>query len=326
MKRLIIISSLLYICISSSAQDPQLTQFYSAPLYLAPSFAGATQQHRLASTYRNQWPGVPGAFITYSFSYDHYFSSFNSGLGLLLFRDEAGSGDLSTTNVGVNYSYDIQVADLWHIRPGIAFLYTQRGINFSKLLWGDQISPSGTTPTIEVPSLQRKGAIDASLSVLVYSDRMWAGVVADHLFRPNYSLYDDDITRWPMKFSAFGGYQVVRKGRLLKPIDETLSLAALLKYQDHIAQLDIGVYWYKNPLVFGFWYRGLPFIGQERRGDAICFLVGYKVEQFSIGYSYDFTINKLLTSTWGSHEIALIYEFTSYRKKKKRHMIPCPEF
>ena len=134
MKRLIIISSLLYIYISSSAQDPQLTQFYSAPLYLAPSFAGATQQHRVASTYRNQWPGVSEAYVTYAFSYDHYFSSFNSGLGLLLFRDEAGSGDLSTTNVGVNYSYDIQVADLWHIRPGLAFLYSQNSLQ-SKLLW-----------------------------------------------------------------------------------------------------------------------------------------------------------------------------------------------
>jgi len=129
-----------------------------------------------------------------------------------------------------------------------------------------------------------------------------------------------------MKLSVFGGYQVIRKGRLLKPVDETLSLAALYKYQDHISQLDLGVYWYKNPLVFGFWYRGLPFINKESRGDAICFLIGYKVDQFSIGYSYDFTINKLLTSTWGSHEIALIYEFTSHRKKVKRHMIPCPEF
>ncbi len=326
MRRLTTILSLIVFSLYSHAQDPQLTQFYSAPLYLAPSFAGATQQHRLASTYRNQWPGIPEAYVTYLFSYDHYFSNFNSGLGLLIMRDEAGSGDLSTTNVGVQYSYDIRVTDLWHIRPGIHFLYTQTGINFAKLIWGDQISPSGITPTIQVPSLQRKGAIDASLSVLVYSDRMWAGAAVDHLFRPNTSLYDVENNHVKMKFSAFGGYQVVRKGRLLKPIDETLSLAGLFKYQDHIKQLDIGLYWYKNPLVFGFWYRGLPIISNEMRGDAVCFLIGYKIDQFSIGYSYDFTISKLLTSTWGSHEIALVYEFTTHRKKKKRHMIPCPEF
>jgi type IX secretion system PorP/SprF family membrane protein len=264
--------------------------------------------------------------VTYCFAYDHFFSNFNSGLGLLIMRDEAGSGDLSTTNVGIQYSYDITVTDLWHIRPGIHFLYTQRGINFSKLLWGDQISPSGTTPTIEVPSLENKGAIDASLSVLVYSPKFWGGVSVDHLFRPNYSLYDDDITRWPMKVSVFAGYQVHRNTRLLKPIDESLSIAGLFKYQDHIKMLDIGLYWYKNPLVIGLWYRGLPIISNNARGDAVCVLLGYKIEQFSIGYSYDFTISKLLTSTWGSHEIALIYEFAHPRKKKKRRMIPCPEF
>ena len=325
MKKLPVISILLLFCYVLFGQDPHFTQFYSQPLYLAPSFAGATQQHRIATTYRNQWPSMPGTFVTYAFSYDHFFANFNSGVGILVLRDVAGSGNLSTTNVGVAYSYDIKLTDLWHLRPGIHVLYTQRGIDFNKLLWGDQISPGGITPTIEVPSLDKKGDIDASVSLLGYSDRAWFGFSVDHLFRPNYSLYGD-VSRLKMKYSVFGGYQLKRKGRLLKPVDETLSVAGLLKHQALITQLDIGVYWYKNPLVFGLWYRGIPFINREIRGDAICFLVGYKIEQFSVGYSYDFTINKLLTSTGGAHEIALIYEFTNKRKKRKRHMIPCPEF
>ena len=69
-------------------------------MYLAPSFAGATQQHRIASTYRNQWPGIPNSkLVTYLFSYDHYFANFNSGVGFLFMRDVAGSGNLSTTNI-----------------------------------------------------------------------------------------------------------------------------------------------------------------------------------------------------------------------------------
>ncbi len=326
MRRPFIILSLTLLCLFSYGQDPQFSQFYSVPLYLAPSFAGATQQHRIATTYRNQWPKFPGTYVTYAFSYDHYFSNFNSGLGVLIFRDVAGSGDYSTTSVGFQYSYDIKLTDVWHIRPGLHMLYTQQGINFSKLLWGDQISPGGTTPTIEIPPLKNKGDIDASLSLLGYSDRAWGGFAIDHLFRPNLSLYGNEEEKWPMKISAFGGYQVIRKGRLLKPVDETLSLAALFRNQFSINQLDIGLYWYKNPLVFGIWYRGIPIINNENRGDAIIFLVGYKIEQFSVGYSYDFTISKLVGSTGGSHEIALIYEFETTRKKTRRHMVPCPEF
>ena len=305
--------------------DPQFTQFYSTPLYLAPSFAGATQEHRLASTYRNQWPGLPEAYVTYVFSYDHFFSNFNSGVGLLILRDVAGSGDLSTTNVGVQYSYDIKVSDIFRIRPGIHFNYTQRGINFQKLLWGDQLSPTGITPTIEVPTDRSKPDVDASTSILFYTDRYWGGMSVDHLLRPNLSLYGN-TTRLHLKYSIFGGVQVIRRGRLLKPIDESLSIACLFRHQDYVNMLDLGLYWYKNPLVLGFWYRGIPIINEEKRGDALCFLAGYKIEQFSIGYSYDFTISKLVASTGGAHEISIIYEFETTRKKKKRHMVPCPEF
>ncbi len=329
MTRFTTISILLFCSICTYSQvDPQFTQFYSCPLYLSPSLTGATQQHRIASTYRNQWPGIPdlaGAFVTYTLSYDHFFTNFNSGVGLFIIRDVAGSGDLSTTNFGLLYSYDIKVTDFFRIRPGIHFNYTQRGINFQKLLWGDQISPSGITPTIMVPSERSKPDVDFSTSVMAYTDRFWAGVTIDHLLRPNYSLYGD-VSRLNIKYSVYGGYQVVRKGRLLKPIDETLSLAYLYRHQGGVNQMDLGLYWYRNPLVFGFWYRGIPIFNEERRGDAIAFLIGYKIEQFSIGYSYDFTISRLLTSTGGSHEISMIYEFTTTRKKKKMHMVPCPEF
>jgi type IX secretion system PorP/SprF family membrane protein len=297
-------------------------------MYLAPSFAGATQQHRIASTYRNQWPGIPNSkMVTYLFSYDHYFANFNSGVGLLFMRDVAGSGNLSTTNIGVQYSYDFKITDFWHMRPGIHFNYTQTGLDFNKLLWGDQLNPSGTpVGTIQIPLDRSYPDVDFGTSVLAYSDRIWGGISVAHLLRPNVSLNKDENERLAIKYQVFGGCQIINKGRLLKPIDETLSAAFLYKRQGLDNMLDIGVYWYKNPLVFGFWYRGLPIRKHSGLGDAISFLVGYKIEQFSIGYSYDFTISQLLMNSHGSHEISLIYEFTTSRKKTKRHMVPCPEF
>jgi type IX secretion system PorP/SprF family membrane protein len=173
---------LLLFVLMAKGQDVQFTQFYANKLYLAPSFAGAIQQDRIALSYRNQWPSLPGAFVSYSFSYDHFFSNFNSGIGFLFLRDLAGSGDLSTTNFGIQYSYDIQINNWWHVRPGVHFLYTQTGLNFDKLIWNDQISPSGTTPTIEQPTLNSKADLDFSTSVLAYSDKYWIGLAIDHLF------------------------------------------------------------------------------------------------------------------------------------------------
>ncbi len=47
--------------------------------------------------------------------------NFNSGVGVLATYDVAGSGNLSTTNVGLLYSYDFNITKDWHIRPGSQF-------------------------------------------------------------------------------------------------------------------------------------------------------------------------------------------------------------
>jgi type IX secretion system PorP/SprF family membrane protein len=308
------------------AQDPQFTQFFSAPLYLAPSFAGATQQHRVGAIYRNQWLGIGTPYSTYGVGYDHFFSKFNSGLGVFLLRDMAGVGNLSNNIVSILYSYDFQIFDSWHVRPGLSFQYTTFSIDFNKLTFGDQLSKYGKNPTTRelAPTMEFRGDIDAGTSVLFYSERIWFGGGVDHLLGPQRGFFNDKSTV-PMRFNFYGGAQIIKRGRLLKPIDESISLAYLFKIQKDYKQLDLGLYWYKMPLVLGFWYRGIPLVNSPR-GDALAFLIGYKTPNFSVGYSYDFTISNLINTTYGSHEISTIFEFTSTKRKKKIHAIPCPEF
>jgi hypothetical protein len=93
-------------------------------------------------------------------------------------------------------------------------------------------------------------------------------------------------------------------------------------------QTDVGLYYYKDPLIFGLWYRGIPFVTSQA-GDALIGLIGIKTSQFHLGYSYDFTISNLISSTSGAHEISVIYEFSSLSlnsTKRRIRAIPCPEF
>jgi type IX secretion system PorP/SprF family membrane protein len=304
------------------AQDPQFTQFYANKLYLAPSFAGATRQNRVSMIYRNQWSGIPGAFNTMAFSFDHYFSAFNSGLGILIVRDVAGSGKLGMTNVGIAYSYDFLINNTWHVRPGLNVTYTMYGIDFSKLVFVDQLLSGSSTSFEDYPFHENTGALDASTSLLTYADKFWMGFCADHLLQPNQSFYNN-ASRVPMRFSLFGGYQIVRQAKLLKPINEGLSIAYIYRQQADKKQLDLGIYWLNSPIMMGFWYRGIP-IMNGNRGDAIAALLGIKMKNFSVGYSYDFTISNLINSTHGSHELSLVFEFQTTKKKKMR-ALPCPE-
>ena len=75
-------------------QDAQLTQFYAAAPHLNPAFAGGTLENRIAFHYRNQWPGLPGRFVSYGASYDVFIPKINSGIGVLFAADEAGTGAL----------------------------------------------------------------------------------------------------------------------------------------------------------------------------------------------------------------------------------------
>ena len=328
MKRIIYLIVLSFITfIDSFGQDPTFSQFYANALYLSPSFAGATNEYRFALNYRNQWPAVPGVFHTYSISFDKALTSFNSGIGVLATYDVAGSGNLSTTNIGLLYSYDFNINQDWHIRPGVNFKFYYLGLDIGKLVFNSQISGSGVSPSVTPPPFDNVADVDFATSALVYNDRTWAGLTLDHLLKPKTSFYGDESTV-PVKINLYGGTQILKKTRLRVKMQEVLSVAMNFQKQGKFYQTDLGLYYYKNPLIFGIWYRGIPLVTSQA-GDAIIGLIGIKTSQLHIGYSYDFTISNLISSTGGAHEISLVYEFNNLslgQLKKRIKAIPCPEF
>lgn len=333
MKKWVLIIGLLTMAILCMGQDPQFSRFYSNALYLAPSFAGSTGQNRLALTYRNQWPSITQGYKTYSASFDHYFEKLHSGAGVLFLRDEAGSGSLTSTSISLLYNYDFRIKNTIHIRPGFYFSYNERSIDFNKLVWRDQMSAGGNAPASgEVVSYSNVGDLDFGVSGIIYGEKFWAGTSVDHLLHPNQSLYeqeysDNNEALLPTKIQAFGGVRFVVKETLLRPTPTVLQLAFLFKNQAGFNQLDLGFYWNYEPLVLGIWYRGIPIVKNSALNDALVLLVGYKSDRYNIGYSYDFTTSKLITSSGGAHEISLSFTFSKPNKKRRpKKMVPCPEF
>jgi type IX secretion system PorP/SprF family membrane protein len=310
-------------------QAPQFSQFYAAPLYLAPSFAGATDGSRLVMNYRNQWPSIPGAFVTYAFSFDHYFHKYNSGVGVLLFRDQAGSGRLANTQGGLVYSYNFKLNHDWTMRPGLQFLYAERTVDFHRHIFGDQLTLDEILPNSNVPNpIERVGYFDASSSLLAYNPNSWFGFAIDNLMMPNQSMTGEE-SRIPMKFSFFGGYRFHYGGRYSQQVPESISLAMLYKNQGKFNQIDFGVYWSKDPISLGILYRGIPLFNNQIHGlsnnDALVVTGGLRTQNLRIAYSYDFTVSRLVNSTGGAHEISLIFQFNQGAPSKKQGQIPCPD-
>ena len=320
---------IIFLLVASSVlkgQDPHFSQFYANQLYLAPSFAGATEEYRASLNWRNQWPAIPGVFTTYSFSFDKYISNFNSGIGLLATYDVAGSGHLSNTNLGLVYSYDFLINNEWHVRPGINFKFTYIGLDINRLIWASQITTGGTLPSTEPPPFNNISDVDFTASGLVYNEKIWAGFTVDHLLKPRTSLWGNETTV-PLKVDIFGGFQIISHGRIRRKFEEVLSVAENFMVQGDFIQNDLGVYYLKVPLMIGVWYRGIPFVTTQA-GDAIIGMVGLKYDKLNVGISYDYTISNLITTTGGAYEISLTYEFTSANlsRRARIHAIPCPEF
>ena len=304
------------------AENPQFSQYYASPLLIAPSFAGNSLGSRAFLSYRDQWAKLPGSYVTTSVAIDNNFYAINSGFGLVIMNDMAGSARLNTANITGLYSYRFNITDDWRIRPGISFSWAQRSLQYAKAIFPDQISETGIDDsTIEQP-YDPYYFIDASSSVVVYNRRLWLGLCVDHLLRPNTSFARLDA-HTPMQWSQFGGVNFPLENRVGK-VPEVVTLNYLFKMSRQFRQMDVGLNWYRAPLLLGFAWRGIP-ASEYPSIDCLIFTVGVAFSNMAIGYSYDYTISKLGNATGGSHEITLSISFNEGGKTQRKGSIPCPD-
>ena len=331
----------IFLCIiyCADAQDPQFSQFYAAPLYLNPAFAGSTELARAGVNYRNQWPSYPTNFVTYSGFFDYYFDDYNSGVGLLILSDREGQAGLVTNSVSLQYSYNLRITDDLAFRAGLSGSYTLQNLDKSNLIFGDQIDFDGQFKDVTDDNIInrdfRNNYFDFGAGGLFYTRKFWLGFAASHLLTPVNTLIDGD-SRLDRKYSVHLGY------KFLLPTstnfnfpggfrDVSLTPTAQFKQQGEFSQMDVGLYFTYEPLVLGTWYRGVPFKTVEgiSNHESIIMLVGVSTNGLNIGYSYDYTISKLGIATGGAHEISIRYEFflgDPRKPPKNVRQLPCPKF
>jgi type IX secretion system PorP/SprF family membrane protein len=316
------------------AQDPQFSQFYAAPLYLNPAFAGTTPHQRIITNYRNQWPSIPNGFITHALSYDINLDKFNSGAGVLLTTDQAGTVGLRSTTINGIYSYKLNIDHKWILSPAVMFGYGVRSMDYSRLVFGDQLQQPGFQPPTSDPSLQRLGNFhffDIGTGLVTYNEYFWAGASAYHINEPNSSFMEDE-NFIPLKWSIHAGVRIpFQKSVFQNERNPAISPSFIYKQQGPFNQLDVGIQWFYEPIMTGVFYRGIP-LKRDANGefsrDALVFLLGINYKDLDFGYSYDFTISRLGPGSGGAHEISIGYSFYTRheRKKKKEKFIPCPTF
>lgn len=298
-------------------------------MYLNPAFTGVTYEHRFIANYRNQWPGISKAYQTYMASYDYNMSDLNSGIGINIMQDRAGTAGLTHTQFGINYAYHFKISKFSEIRMGSTLSYNLKRLDFSKLKFNDQIN-SGSSTSIEASRYEQLNYMDFAAGALLNSTEYWLGFSAKHLTQPNSSLTGDRVPM-PVTLSLHGGYRFILEQKS-KEIKRYISPALNYRHQQKYDQLDIGVYYYHLPLSVGVWYRGLPlkqYAPTYGSRESVALLIGFDLTEYNMraGYSFDLTISRLgINNSLGAHEISIIYEIAQRKKRNKKVLVSCPKF
>jgi type IX secretion system PorP/SprF family membrane protein len=235
------------------------------------------------------------------------------------------------------------------VRLGLQASYVNRSLGYFGLTFGDQFTNRGfiegstsVDAGLLAAAANRRNYVDFSTGALYYSDWVWFGASAHHINRPSQGFFAGDNSRLPIKGSIHTGLRIPLMGftGLGDEAEREISFSPVVhyKFQGKFDQLDVGAYFTYSPLTVGMYYRGLPFKQYKQDNirinnhDALAFLVGFRQDKFSVGYSYDATISTLGFASGGSHEISLSYIFDPIesnrkaRNRRKNPQLACPKF
>lgn len=318
----------------SRAQDIHFSQFTRSYLNLNPALTGSFDgDYRFNGNFKNQWNSVSKPYQTYSFAVDAKapvadFSNFN--VGLLAFKDEAGTGGLKTTQLSLSLSYikGLNADSSLIIKIGFQSGFTSRSINFDRFNFDSQYNGRVFDPGAESgENFDRNSYNSLYLSTGIAFEyqsavrrKFEAGIALFNLNTPNQSFMGRSIPLDERSSFFLSADQLLSEKMDILPsflfsfqgsYSETL-LGAELRYRLN------GASSMKRNLYGGLWYRN---------EDALVLSVGTDYYQWHLGASYDINISNLevASNNKGGLELSITYIFKDFKPTIRRYKI-CPAF
>ena len=150
-------------CTTATAQDPQYSQFFNAPVRQNPAMTGVFEgTWRAGFNYRDQWSSIVGssnAFRTMGASADmNTFVMKNdfAGIGLYVMRDQAGTGKFTQTSALLSGSYIKQLSGRrrgWkqaehYLSGGLQIGYGQNSLDWAAYRFSTQFNGDAYDPNL----------------------------------------------------------------------------------------------------------------------------------------------------------------------------------
>ena len=310
------------------AQDIHFSQLSETPLYISPANTGFFNGYfRAIANYRNQWASMNNAYQTMGVSVDGgLFRSKKRaafmGLGLTVFRDQAGVANLSTTSALLNASAIVKVGRSSAFSLGMAFGTTGTNADYSKLRYEsqfngnsfDESTVSGEIPYRQFTALDLGFGLAYEISKVKYDQdyndatSVKFAIGAHHLNTPTQEFGAGSKYELPVRmvYSIFSNIDIEDTRFSLTPMfvyqtqgkSQNLVIGSDIKVRMNTGTKVTGKK-SQNSLGFGLFYR---------RKDAISARLIADIGNFSVGISNDFNISGYRSASnvsGGGFEISL---------------------
>ena len=315
----IIFSLLLAAGISYAAnaqQDATYNMYMFNGLYINPAYAGSQEALNVMGILRYQWAGLDGAPRTVNASADAPLRRDQYALGLTIMNDRLGlTNDFSATGA---FAYRIKIKG-----DNIIALGMQAGITYYQQRNTEAVTTDNYDPSFAVN--QNLWLPNVGAGIYAYGKRYFVGFSVPHLvpfsLDAKWQLATGSVVAHQYnQYLVTAGYVFGKDASIVK-----VRPSFLLKeqkgpnYNMPDFTFDLGLLFIDRIwLIAGVNTGSTTALGtpQEFGATGVMGIIQAKLTpQLSLGYSYEYTLNKLNAYETGTHEIMLSYLFW-YNKKR----------
>lgn len=321
-----------------NAQDLHFSQFFNSPLSTNPANTGFIPDgdYRLGVNFRDQWSSI----MTVPYRTMSAFGDIQVmknpdqtgwvGLGGLVLRDVAGSGNLTSTKLYGSVAYHQMLGYSSLLSLGFNVGYANKRINTSNLKFPDQFDGKffdNKLPTSAVLDKNNIGYLDmqAGMNYAYFpTEKIYvnAGLSVHHVNTPQESFFEsnDVSNRVPRRYIGFlNGSFMINDQWILNP-NAYFTMQA--KSSEMVAGLNAnynlsgdGEYVLMGGLYYRYKESVIPLIG-----------LGYKDYAFTFTYDATMSTLKNYNNTRGAFEFSLVKQGVFERYDGNRRATICPSF
>jgi len=260
-------------------QDALFTQYTDVQLYSNAAYAGANDMMNFTAIHRQQWAGFQGAPITTGFALHSPLKKESIGLGFEIWNDKVGANN--RTSIAGNFAYKLPVGKKGKLSMGLKAMADINNANYSN------VQNSDNDVTKAVNSITP----NVGVGVLYYSPKWFLGAGVPRLLANSDAVYSNDLHTYVLagiilKVNETWKVRPTTQIRAAKGAPLSVDLSAAGIYNDKL-------------------WLGLNYRINESAG---LFVQYQATQQFKLGYAFDFGLNELRSSNFGSHELMLSFD------------------